>query len=932
MRSLILTRKRNMYFTTKILKKRYLTKSLIYLMTWSMLVNSTLPAALALEAIDVSGSIGVIDTKWGDHTVIGTDHGAIINWNNFDTSTSQSVTFNQYMSGQLSNASAVLNRISSGSVPTQFNGALNANGRVFVVNPAGIIFGAGSTINVSQLVASGLGMSDEAFNAVLTDSATDMAFTRGGGQVKNFGSINADSVFLIGRKVTNIGSIKAPGGLVVMAAGDNVYMAQNGSDVVVELAGESSDAGADVQNRSLISAGNGKIVLAAGDSFSGAISNVGVLAASAGDVIVEAARVENAGRIEVDSTKNDAGSINIAATEEIILQPGSLTSANSKINGDGGEVILASEGMTVVSEGASIEATGGSESGDGGFVEVSGEHFVLAGDVDTSTVNGAPGTLLIDPVDVTIADGINLGAMDTVYEKDIESDSQVGINVVIEAENSITMQNISDNEITGGTGDIHLLTTSTSGSIKFEDKADAISTSEGAIILETGGGGIDIGSLMTGLGLSGQMARPGKITISTSNGGDIVTKNLYVNSGAGHAEVYVDASGNLTIEGDVSVGTPSNAILDIPGISQAEAVIHLTADDNVTLGGNVGAYADGTGDTNAGAITHAYITVRAGADGTPDRDVTVMADLTVLAKTSPEARSRAYVTLGASDTVYFGPDAAAPVADAGPAHAEGYNDDRDSIYGRHIAKIIINSCNIETLPDPQPAPEPEPVPEPVIEPEPDSEPVIEPSPEPEPIIGTQSEPEPEPKTLAAVSIPPAPIPDEKLDTSGCSALMKWAAKEIGIDPKMMNIWMANSVALANGIQPCDTCARLKRAATVLRDYPGTRLAALSQVINEFASGDAPLSEEMDASITAAIASHSEDNSHYAMAGAYLDSLAEYVAILNSEMNFSAADSITLAADRYVAPIANGENAALAGFLSARLTTLAESQVVSASSF
>ncbi len=921
-----------MNFAARIHKKRYLSRALIYLLTWSLLVNTTLPVALALEAIDVTGSTGVVGTKWGDHTVIGTGHGAIINWNNFDTSSAQSVTFKQHMGGQLSSASAVLNRISSGSVPTQFNGALNANGRVFVVNPAGIIFGAGSTVNVSQLVASGLSISDEAFNAILADPANQMAFEGGGGQVKNLGSISADSVYLVGGNVTNVGSIKAPDGLVVMAAGKSIYLAQDGSDVMVEITGESS--GADVQNRSLISAERGKIVLAAGDSFSGAVSNAGVIAASAGEVVVESAHIENAGEISVDSAKNDAGSINIAAKEEIALQTGSSTTANSETSGNGGEVILDSEGMTVVSEGASIEATGGSESGDGGFVEVSGEHFVLAGNVDTSAANGAPGTLLIDPLDVAIADGTNLGALDTVYEEDIESDSQAGTNVLVEAENSITVQNISDDEITGGAGDIRLRTTDAFGSISFNDKEDTISTTEGYIVLETGSGGIDIGSLMAGRGLSGKMIRPGRITISTSNGGDIVTKNLYVDSGAGHAEIYVDASGNLSIEGDVSVGTPSNGILDIPGRSQAEALIHLTADADVTLGGNVGAYADGTDDTDADAITHAYITVRSGADGTPGRDITVMADLSVLAETDTKARSRGYVTLGASDKMYFGPDAAAPVADAGEAHAEGYDDDRDSVCGRHIAKIIINSNGIETLPEPQRAPDSEPgsTTDPDPEPTPEPDPVIEPELEPVPATEPESEPEPENKTLVAASIPPAPVPDEKLDTSGCSSLMKWAAKETGIDPKKMNVWMSNSLALANGIHPCDTCARLKKAAMLLRDYPGTRIAALNQVINEFASSSAPLSEEMDASITAVIMSNSQGDSRYAKAGAYLDSLAEYVAILNSEMNFSAAESMMLAADRYVAPIAEGDNPALAGFLAARLTALAESQVVSASSF
>ncbi|MHC4566655.1 MAG: two-partner secretion domain-containing protein [Planctomycetota bacterium] len=282
-----------MHIAAKILKRRHLSKGLVYLLTWCLVLNTSLPLALALEAIDVTGASGVLDTTWGDHTVIDTDHGAIMNWNNFNTSSAQSVTFNQYQSGQLSSASAVLNRISSGAVPTQFNGALNANGRVFVVNPAGIVFGAGSTVNVSQLVASGLGMSDGAFNAILADPASQMAFEGGAGEVRNLGSISADSVYMVGKKVTNVGSVKAPEGLVVMAAGDNVYLAQDGSNVVVELAAESTGPGADVQNRSLISAANGKIVLAAGDSFSGAVSNAGVLAASAGEVTIEAASIEN---------------------------------------------------------------------------------------------------------------------------------------------------------------------------------------------------------------------------------------------------------------------------------------------------------------------------------------------------------------------------------------------------------------------------------------------------------------------------------------------------------------------------------------------------------------------------------------------------------------------------------------------------------------
>lgn len=884
---------------SNILKRRYLSRSLIYFLTWCMVINTTLPLAFALEAVDVTGSSGVIGTTWGDHTIINTDHGAIINWGNFNTSSTQSITFNQYLNGDLSSVSAVLNRISSGAVPTQFNGALNANGRVFIVNPAGVIFGAGSTVNVTQLVASGLNMSDDAFAAVLADSSNRMVFEGGQGEVRNLGAISADSVYLIGKKVTNLGTIKAPNGLVVMAAGDNVYLGQDGSNVVIELDAESPGPGADVQNMGLVSADNGAVILAAGDSFSGAVSNVGILAASAGEVSVDAARVENSGQITVDSTDGDGGSVSLTATEEVVLQPGSRTTANAGPNGSGGNVILKSEGMTFVSEGSVVEARGGGESGDGGFVEVSGEHFVLAGDIDVSADNGAPGTLFIDPPDVTIADGSNSGAVDTVYEDDIESDSLNGTNVIVEAENSITVEHILDGEITGGAGDITLRTTGDDSSITFLDKDDTITTTVGDIVITAGGGGIDIGSLITGSGLAGERVAPGKITVTTINNGDIIIRDLFIGAGAGQAQIYVDASGNLTIEGDVSVGTQGDSILDIPGGLPAAAIIHLVADDNVILNGDVGAYADGTKDRTRGAITWAYIKIMAGEDGTPARDITIRANLTARAESSRNQLSRAYIELDATDHVYFGPYAEAPVAVAGRSRAEGYYGDGEwDDCGLNIAKIIINSKTVGPEPKPEPGSEPE-----------------------------KSGSDPEQKSESA-SIPweGPPLPGEEFDTSGCSTLMKWAQAELGLDAKKMDIWMINSVASAQGIQPCDTCAKLKDAATVLYDNSGLRVEALARVISEFTSAAIPPSEEQDAAIIAAISNNGDANSHYAMAGEYLDSITAYVNTLNSEMNFSIADSVTLVADKYVVPLTERENGnvGLAAFLSARLISLSSS--------
>jgi hypothetical protein len=138
---------------------------------------------------------------------------------------------------------------------------------------------------------------------------------------------------------------------------------------------------------------------------------------------------------------------------------------------------------------------------------------------------------------------------------------------------------------------------------------------------------------------------------------------------------------------------------------------------------------------------------------------------------------------------------------------------------------------------------------------------------------------------------------------------------------MMQIWIVNAQAWPREIQPCDTCGRLQAAAAILRDADGTHTAALAQVVNEFAAGTAPISPEQMASIATAIEGNTDPGSRYATAGKYLDALALYVGTLNNDLNFSREESITLAADHYVAPLAQNGNVGVAEFVAARLVAL-----------
>jgi hypothetical protein len=184
---------------------------------------------------------------------------------------------------------------------------------------------------------------------------------------------------------------------------------------------------------------------------------------------------------------------------------------------------------------------------------------------------------------------------------------------------------------------------------------------------------------------------------------------------------------------------------------------------------------------------------------------------------------------------------------------------------------------------------------------------------------------PLPVLLPAVAVPyihPAPgLQREVIEVSGCPALVKWVASELDTDENNIQIWIANASASGRGIQPCDACAKLKEAATILQDLDGTHLAALAQVISQFASSDAPPTEEQMASIANAIANDIEGNRRYAAAGEYLDALAEYVGILANEMGFSADEAVQFATENYILNLVEGENMGVAAFVAARLAAL-----------
>ncbi|WP_216700274.1 CHAT domain-containing protein [[Leptolyngbya] sp. PCC 7376] len=108
------------------------------------------------------------------------------------------------------------------------------------------------------------------------------------------------------------------------------------------------------------------------------------------------------GEILIGGDYQGSGDLQRSSTTTVGLN--SEITANALTDGDGGKVVLWSDGIT--NFGGAIEAKGGAISGDGGLVEVSGlGGGTFAGEVDASAPNGEAGNLLLDPKNIDITDG-----------------------------------------------------------------------------------------------------------------------------------------------------------------------------------------------------------------------------------------------------------------------------------------------------------------------------------------------------------------------------------------------------------------------------------------------------------------------------------------------------------------------------------------------
>jgi filamentous hemagglutinin family protein len=435
------------------------------------LAAATSAMAAPVNPVVVNGHVTF--TQDGNALTVTNSPNAIINWSSFSIAQGELVRFQQQ-----SSSSSVLNRI-TGQDPSVILGTLQSNGRVYLINPNGIVFGGGSQINVGGLVASSLAISNADFLAGNRRFAADGA----AGQVSNQGAITTPSggqVYLIAPDVNNSGIITTPQGETVLAAGHSVQLVDSsnpGMHVVVSAekdqalnlgaviaqGGNIGIYGALVNQRGTLNANSavvgagGKVVLkssgstlleagstttATGVDYGGDIQVLGEQVGVMGNARIDASGQRGGGRVLVGGDYQGKNSAVLNAKQSYVSKDARI-SADALASGDGGKIIVWGNDTTRVY--GTLSARGGAASGKGGFVETSGHFLDVAGArVDTRAAHGTAGFWQLDPANILVTSFLSgpsasLGDV-SAFANAPGADSEIDADLLSNATSNVLLQ------------------------------------------------------------------------------------------------------------------------------------------------------------------------------------------------------------------------------------------------------------------------------------------------------------------------------------------------------------------------------------------------------------------------------------------------------------------------------------------------------------
>jgi filamentous hemagglutinin family protein len=385
----------------------------------------TISAEAAPSGVVLDGSFGSTGALSGPNYIITAGMGRQVgsnlfeSFNTFNLTSSESATFTA--TGSTGAISNILARVTGGS-PSSIDGTINSTisgANLFLINPAGVMFGPNAQVNVSGAFVVGspnyVKFADGGvFNSSLgNDSQLTSA------PVSAFGFLSAPaSVTFTNSQITVpsgtglhviAGDITLDGASLSASSGYlTLFSAAGSGEVPFSFASPGSGfASSTVTAYGAINLKNG--AAAAINGFGGgavvirggrltvdnaSISSLNFGNSTGGSVAVQASQVTitNGGFVTTDSYSNaGAGSISVNATGDVnVSGSGSQISADAEAGGSGGLINVITSGNLVLDDGGDILAnTDGT--GDGGTVSVQALSLIMGASSRLSTVSAGGG-------------------------------------------------------------------------------------------------------------------------------------------------------------------------------------------------------------------------------------------------------------------------------------------------------------------------------------------------------------------------------------------------------------------------------------------------------------------------------------------------------------------------------------------------------------
>lgn len=326
------------------------------------------PAAgqLPVGELGVNGTVTFDRSVTNQLTMNQTSASAMTIWESFDVGSNAKVIINQPNSSSVS-----FNTVLNPTAVTQIFGQVQSNGQFILTNPSGIIFGAGSQVSASSIVAASLQWDSAAGGYVGFTKVGNTGRTPA--SIENYGSLTATdgSVTLLSPNIINQGSIQATGGNVNLLFADDVDISNATPSIVTASTTQSFIQNSGSITATQVSAVGGKILLTGDTSQSSSqIQLAGTLDATTNTNVNGRSILVN-GDVNLNGTSNV---LDLTSTDGYSLTNGAALNLNGASSG----FSVNGTAYTVIRDVDQLQAMSSNVAG----------KYVLASNIDASdTVN-----------------------------------------------------------------------------------------------------------------------------------------------------------------------------------------------------------------------------------------------------------------------------------------------------------------------------------------------------------------------------------------------------------------------------------------------------------------------------------------------------------------------------------------------------------------